>query len=128
LTNLHLLLDQGLPRSTTTILRERGYDVVHVAEIGLREADDTEIIDYARKQGQIIITLDGDFHALLKVGAYSAPSVIRLRVEGLRGEAVAELVEQVLARASDEIQRGALVSVDETTIRVHRLEKGNVEC
>jgi hypothetical protein len=50
--------------------------------------------------------------------------VVRLRVEGLRGEAVAELVEQVLTRANDDIRQGVLVSIDEKTIRVHRLDRG----
>ncbi len=35
-----LLLDQGLPRSTTLHLRESGIDAVHVGDIGLANADD----------------------------------------------------------------------------------------
>ncbi|MBI1921575.1 MAG: DUF5615 family PIN-like protein [Geobacter sp.] len=42
-----LLLDQGLPRSTAFLLRMRGWDVVHVAEIGLSAAKDLEILHYA---------------------------------------------------------------------------------
>lgn len=39
-----LLLDQGLPRSAAAILRDKGIDIIHVAEVGLRDAKDIEII------------------------------------------------------------------------------------
>ena len=118
---IDLLLDQGLPRSAVAALRSRGYAASHVAEIGLSEAKDIEIIESARAQGKVIVTLDADFHALLKISGYSTPSVLRLRIEGLKGEGVADVIEQVLARVGDDIVRGALVTVDAKTIRVHRL-------
>jgi hypothetical protein len=37
-------LDQGLPRSTAGLLSQGGWDVVHVSEIGMRRADDREIL------------------------------------------------------------------------------------
>lgn len=118
---MRLLLDQGLPRSAAAILRDKGYDVIHVAEAGLRDARDIEIIDYAREQSRIIVTLDADFHALLKVGGHARPSVIRLRLEGLRGKELADLVEQILATVEQDVRQGALVTVNAKTIRVHRI-------
>jgi hypothetical protein len=41
---MKLLLDQGTPRSAATILRRAGFDAVHTGEIGLAEAEDSEII------------------------------------------------------------------------------------
>jgi len=116
-----LLLDQGLPRSAAAILRDKGYDVLHVAEIGLRDARDIEIIHYAREQDRIVVTLDADFHALLKVGGHSKPSVMRLRLEGLRGAELADLVEQVFTTVENDLRQGALVTVNAKTIRVHRI-------
>jgi len=118
---MRLLLDQGLPRSAAAILRDKGYDVIHVAEVGLRDAKDIEIIHYAREQGRIVVTLDADFHALLKVGGHSRPSVIRLRLEGLRGMELADLVEQILATVDQDVKQGALVMVNANTIRIHRI-------
>ena len=118
---IDLLLDQGLPRSAVAALRAKGYAASHVAEIGLSEAKDIEIIESAREKGKVIVTLDADFHALLKISGHSTPSVLRLRIEGLKGEGVADVIEQVVARVGDDIVRGALVTVDAKTIRVHRL-------
>jgi len=118
---MKLLLDQGLPRSAAAILREKGYDVIHVAEVGLRDAKDIEIIHYARSHVRAVVTLDADFHALLKVGGHSRPSVLRLRLEGLKGAELADLVVQVLTTVDQDLKQGALVTVNEKTIRVHKI-------
>lgn len=39
-----LVLDQGLPRSAAELLRQQGWDVLHVAECGLSEATDSQIL------------------------------------------------------------------------------------
>ena len=44
---MQLLLDQGLPSSAATLLREAGINAIHVAEIGLSTAEDTEILQKA---------------------------------------------------------------------------------
>ena len=59
---MKLLLDQGLPRSAAALLRDVGIDAIHVGEIGLQIAEDTEIIQRAREEEQVVVTLDADFH------------------------------------------------------------------
>jgi predicted nuclease of predicted toxin-antitoxin system len=44
---MRLLLDQGLPRSAAAILRGKGWDVIHVGEIGMAAAADEEILAYS---------------------------------------------------------------------------------
>jgi predicted nuclease of predicted toxin-antitoxin system len=118
---IRLLLDQGLPRSTVHHLQEAGIDVAHVADIGLARATDTAIIEQARSQGRVIVTLDADFHSLLAVSGESTPSVIRLRREGLRGPEVAVLIQQVLAQVGDQLSQGVMVTVTERHVRLHHL-------
>lgn len=120
---MKLLLDQGLPRSTAAILRENGGDVLHVGEIGMSAARDQEIIEAALAQERTVVTLDADFHALIAVSGSSAPSVIRLRIEGLRGEGLAELLKKLWPAVAEDIQHGALVTVTTKTVRIHRLSK-----
>jgi predicted nuclease of predicted toxin-antitoxin system len=118
---LSLLLDQGLPRSTTAILAERGFVISHVGELGMAKATDQQIIDFAREQGSVVITLDADFHSLLAVSEEQSPSVVRIRIEHLKGPDVAQIIEQVLAHAESDLESGALVTVNEKSIRVHQL-------
>ena len=52
---MKLLLDQGLPRSAATLLTEAGIDTIHVAEIGLSAADDTDILQRARDNERVVV-------------------------------------------------------------------------
>lgn len=117
-----LLLDQGLPRSTASLLRTRGWDVIHVAEIGLSAAKDLEILHYAYEHARVLVTLDADFHALLMVNKLSSPSVVRLRLEGLKGEELAGVLEKLWVDVSDDLAHGAMVTVNRKTIRIHLLK------
>jgi len=51
------------------------------------------ILDLGREVGRTVVTLDADFHALLALKGAISPSVIRLRIEGLRAEELATLVK-----------------------------------
>lgn len=116
-----ILLDQGLPRSAAAVLGEAGWDVVHVSDLGMSRSSDRSILDVARVHRRTVVTLDADFHALLAVANESGPSVIRIRQEGLKGREIAALLLAIWPRIETQIQRGAMVTVTEKTIRVRKL-------
>jgi predicted nuclease of predicted toxin-antitoxin system len=118
---MKLLLDQGLPRSTVFPLRAAGIDAVHVAEKAQATASDSVILDIARHEQRIVVTLDADFHALLVLSGAADPSVIRIRIEGLRAEPLAGVLVDVLDLCKDDLSHGAMVSVTEHGVRVRRL-------
>lgn len=118
---MKLLLDQGLPRSAASLLRDVGIDTVHTGEIGYATAEDTAIIEQARQEERVIVTLDADFHALLALSGAASPSVIRIRIERLRAEALMELIQRVLSDWSSELAEGAALTVQPERIRFRRL-------
>jgi len=118
---IRVLLDQGLPRGTISRLREEGWDAVHVGEIGMSRASDAEILDCARHENRVCITLDADFHALLVLRSEQSPSVVRIRIEGLQAVAMAELLLRIWPRIESAVREGALVTVTESRVRVRRL-------
>jgi predicted nuclease of predicted toxin-antitoxin system len=118
---MKLLLDQGLPRSATILLRELKIDAVHVGDLGLSAAEDIEIIQKAREQRRIIVTLDADFHSILAFERTTFPSVIRIRIERLRAQALTELLVAVINECEEELQQGAAVTVEPNRIRVRCL-------
>jgi len=118
---MKLLLDQGLPRSTARLLRETGIDPVHVSEIGYSTSGDAVILERGREEDRTIITLDADFHALLALSDATSPSVIRIRIEGLKGETAANLIRTVLMQCEEELRRGAVVTVERHRIRIRSL-------
>jgi hypothetical protein len=59
--------------------------------------------------------------AILALSGAKAPSTIRIRIEGLRSEALAQLVDDVINACMLDLTAGALVTVDEHRIRVRLL-------
>lgn len=116
-----LLLDQGLPRSTAKLLSAAGWDVAHVGDIGLSRAEDIRILDHARKQKRVCVTLDADFHALLATSEATSPSVVRVRREGLNGKAICDLLIKIWPRIESAVNGGALVTITERSVRVRAL-------
>jgi predicted nuclease of predicted toxin-antitoxin system len=118
---MKLLLDQGLPRSAAVLLRAAGIDSDHVGNRGMATASDAEILALALAEGLVVVTLDADFHTLLALSAATAPSVIRIRIEGLRAPELVALLQTVLVQVDQELNAGAVVTVQEQRIRVRRL-------
>jgi predicted nuclease of predicted toxin-antitoxin system len=121
---MKLLLDQGLPRTAAVLLRQANIDTIHVGDIGYASADDAVILQLCRDGGRVVVTLDADFHALLALSGATSPSVIRIRMEGLRGEGLAELIENVLSRCGADLEQGAAVTVRGSRIRIRHLPLG----
>jgi len=108
---MSLLLDQGLPRSTVQHLAALGIASSHVGDLGMAKSPDSVILAYAVQHGLTVVTFDADFHAVLATTSATKPSVIRIRIEGLKGDAVAQILHLVLTVAAAEIAAGSLVSV-----------------
>ena len=118
---IRILLDQGIPRTTSSHLQGEKWDILHVGDIGLSRAKDTELIEYAREDGCVMITLDSDFHAYLAVTNANSPSVIRIRIEGLKGPDMARLIKQIWPKIEFSVNQGSMVTVTEKSIRIHEL-------
>jgi predicted nuclease of predicted toxin-antitoxin system len=116
-----LLLDQGLAPQAAANLRQLGFDAIHGSEIGMEKAEDQLILDRARSEDRVCITLDHDFHAHLAETSHGRPSVVLLRVQGLDAVSQADLIQLVCLQCADALSAGAAVSADRTNIRVRRL-------
>jgi len=118
---ISILLDQGLPRSAASLLRDEGWDVLHTGDTGLSRSTDRQILEFARNEQRVIITLDSDFHTILALTNASTPSVIRIRLEGLRGPDLALLIKKIWPRVEPQIKKGAMVTVTESGIRIRNI-------
>jgi predicted nuclease of predicted toxin-antitoxin system len=118
---MKLLLDQGLPRSAVKHLASVGIFAEHVGELGMERVTDDAILAAARQRDAVIVTLDADFHQALAVANSMSPSVVRIRIEGLKGDQIAAILSQVVSRAGVELAAGAVVSVTPGRMRVRTL-------
>ncbi len=118
---MRFLLDQGLARSAVEYLRQAGIESVHVGDLGMAAASDAMILEEGFNRKAIVVTLDADFHALLALTDANKPSVIRIRMEGLKGIDVAMMIQRVAEAASEDLEAGAAVTVTDRRIAIKRL-------
>jgi len=115
------LLDQGLPRGAVSELNRSGHDAVHVGDIDMADASDSEILAYGLRENRVVATLDADFHALLAVSGGEKPSVLRIREEGLKGPELAALLERIAARFTSELLGGSMMTFANGKVRTRSL-------
>ena len=53
--------DTHIAKAVAVQLRARGVDVVRCEEVGLAEVDDLEHLEYATREGRVVISADRDF-------------------------------------------------------------------
>jgi predicted nuclease of predicted toxin-antitoxin system len=87
----------------------------------MARATDLEMLGYARSTNAVVVTLDADFHAIMATSGERFPSVVRLRLESVRSMALALIVAEVVSKLANELESGALVTVDARTIRFRLL-------
>jgi len=114
-----VLLDQGLAPHAAAIL-QKGFDALHVSEIGMERADDVLILERARDDERVCIPLDHDFHAHLAMTGQGHPSVILLRAQGPDAQGQANLIRVVYVQCERVLREGAAVSADRRTIQLCR--------
>ncbi len=66
IVNLRFLIDEDVPRSTTRVLRDAGFDAVNVHDAGLQGKGDDEVFDYAQSESRLLVTCDMGFSNILK--------------------------------------------------------------
>ncbi len=123
---MKIVLDINLSSTWIPFLEAEGYEATHWSKIGAITAPDTEIMEWARRNGYVVFTHDLDFSALLFSTNAVAPSVIQLRTEDIRPESVGKLALLALQQAAKDIKLGALVTIDprKNRIRLLPLKRG----
>ena len=118
---MKLLLDMNLSPTWVQVLEGAGFEAIHWASIGLATADDAIIFRYARANSYTIVTQDLDFGTMLAITKASLPSVIQIRREDLDPISLGPVLLDVLDRYKGSIEEGALIVIDERTIRLRIL-------
>jgi len=115
------LADMGISLSTINWLKARDYDSVHLRDKGLQRISDTEIVKIAKKENRIILTCDLDFCDIIAASQDIYPSVIIFRLDNEKPENVNRRLAQILKESYNALQKGAIISVEESRHRVRLL-------
>lgn len=88
---MKFLFDQNLSRRLVGTLSEAFPGCVHVALLGMDEADDRTVWRFAAENGAVIVTKDADFHQM-SFALGPPPKVIWIRRGNCSTREVAELL------------------------------------
>lgn len=103
------------------VLEATGFEAVHWSTVGDPRASDRAILGWALTNGYIIFTNDLDFGAILAATQAEAPSVIQMRGQDVLPASIGSLVINVLRQFESVLEAGALVSVDQASVRARIL-------
>lgn len=121
---MKFLADVGISMSTVRSLREEGHDAVHLSDEGLQQLSDEHIIEKARREARIVLTFDLDFGDLLALGLTDSPSVIVFRLHDETPSSVTPKLMEVLRQRGEDLERGAVIVVEDTRYRLRSLPIG----
>ncbi len=98
-----------------------GHDAIHVRDVGLADASDEVIFDFARHEDRIIVSADTDFGTLLAMQSMAKPSLILFRRSNKQPDTQLKLLLDNLTTVAEALAEGAVVVFDEARIRIRRL-------
>jgi predicted nuclease of predicted toxin-antitoxin system len=118
---MKLIVDMNLSPRWVSMLANAGFEATHWSSLGVNNASDAEIMDYARAKESVVLTNDLDFSAILAATHGNKPSVVQIRADDVSPEAIGEQVTAALRQMSSELEQGALLTVDPNRTRLRVL-------
>jgi predicted nuclease of predicted toxin-antitoxin system len=118
---MKLLVDMNLSPDWVERLKSAGWEAVHWSNLGNPRADDSEIMAWAKRNAWVVFTHDLDFGSLLALTQAEGPSVIQVRTQDVTPAAIGEIVVNALRQFEPELEKGALIVLDESRARARVL-------
>ena len=118
---MKLLIDMNLSPRWVSFLARSQVESSHWSSVGAATATDSEIMEYAREYGYTVLTHDLDFSAILAATHGTKPSVVQIRSENLNPDAIGAQVVSAVRQLGEQLQSGALVSVEPHRTKVRLL-------
>lgn len=121
---MRFLADMGVSQRVVTWLREQGHDATHLRDEGLQRLENGDIFTKASRKLRIILTWDLDFAEILALSGSNTVSAVVFRLVNTRSTHVIERLERVLLESTQDLENGAIISVEEGRHRVRLLPIG----
>lgn len=120
---MRFLVDEDISYKTANFLADIGYDARHVRDVGLKGKKDEEIIEFARANGLVLITMDSDFSDIRKYPPGTHSGIIRVRLRYPSVPIVNKILKNLLIKIKDLDIKGCLVVVDSYRFRIKGFRK-----
>ena len=118
---MKVLIDMNLSPAWVKSFTDAGIHAIHWSQVGAPNAPDLEIFNWEIANNFLVFTHDLDFGTLLAANKTKCPSVIQIRTQDVTPENISKTIISVLNRLKDNIEKGALITIDENKSRVRIL-------
>ena len=123
---MRFLVDACVDVRVAQWLRSEGHDAVHLRDEGLQRLPDGNIFSKADAERRVVVTFDLDFSEIAALSGHQKISVIVLRLRNARFAHVIERLSCVLHEAAAALERGVVISIEESRHRLRYLPIGTV--
>ncbi len=115
------LIDEDLPRSLGSRLRQEGHESQHIIDLGLCGLADQAVFMLAQDGGATLLSRDTGFANILQYppASHHGIVVVRFPLE-LRSQAVVTRIVELLKSVEDSELRGALIILEPGRVRIRR--------
>lgn len=113
-----ILTDENINPLLINLLKEQGFDVVHVYDVGLENTPDEKILAWSYQNQRIILTLDDDFGTLVFKNKQPFIGIVRLHPGHLVGDIHVPTLKAILT-ADIDFQAPFLLIAEKRTDYVH---------
>ncbi len=118
---MKILIDMNLSPDWVKVFEKYDIEAVHWSHVGDPREKDMVIMEWARAKGYIVLTHNLDFGSLLAATGVETPSVIQVRTQDILPNSIENLVISALHQFEEELEQGALVTVDKAQSRARIL-------
>ncbi len=118
---MKILIDMNLSPDWVKVLKNAGWESKHWSTIGDIRATDDVIMSWARENRYIVFTHDLDFGVSLALTRAESPSVIQIRTQDVFPDILGDTIIKILKEHQDTLEKGALLTVDESKSRIRVL-------
>ena len=118
---MKILADMSLTPRWVGIFRAANIAASHWSPVGSADATDAEIMRVAAEDGLVVLTHDLDFSAILAATKRGRPSVVQIRAKDINRDVIGARVMTALKQVEQEIETGALLTIDTDRMRLRLL-------
>lgn len=122
--SMRFLADMCMDVRIVEWLRLKGHDATHLRDQGLYRLPNGDIFEKAIREDRIVITFDLDFGEIAALTGGRKASVILFRLKNTRTSHVLERLSAVIDGFAPALEKGAIITVEETRYRVRHFPVG----
>ena len=106
---MRFLLNMNISRGVGKSLAFKGHEYRHLGDIGMAQASDSEVVEEARRNGEVIVTHDLDYGSLLAFSGEATPSVIIFRIRNTNPRNLFAQLISIWREIEEPLHEGAIV-------------------